>query len=149
MSWAKIGKDSAAARLRLTADANFYHTLCSATQDADRYFSLCSTPLWLRVLFYSTYVVPFGSKIRERMIKSALWYQLRVIYRENDTWTFEGSLPMDSIYIWPPEWAERLQFESQFVISKMVVKGASWIGRNVLGMKDKYLEYEWSGPDSE
>jgi hypothetical protein len=103
MSWAKISKESAAASLRLTADASFYHTLCSATQDADRYFSLCSTPLWLRVPFYSTYVVPFGSKIRERMIKSALWYQLRVIYCENDTWTYEGSIPMDSIYMWPPE----------------------------------------------
>jgi hypothetical protein len=148
LSWAKIGKESEAASLRLTADTSFYHTLCSATQDADRYFSLCSTPLWLRVLFHSTYVVPFGSRIRKRMIKSALWYQLRVVYGENDSWTSEGSLPMDSIYIWPPEWAERLQFESQFVISKMVVKVASWIGRKILGMKGKYPEYEWVGPES-
>lgn len=142
MTWQKIGQNEQAACLRLTADTGFYHTICSAVQDAKIYFSLSATPFWLRAIFYGTYAVPFGFRIRERMIQDALWFQLRVIYAANDSWTHEGELRLDLLWGWPPEWAERWQFESQFVISRIVVKAASWIGRVTLGMKDTYLEYE-------
>jgi hypothetical protein len=77
--------------MNLTAPVQFYRTVCSVTQDADRYFRQCDTPLWLRSIYTSTYLLPIlGGGVREWMINTALGYQLRVIYEKNDFWPYAG-----------------------------------------------------------
>lgn len=132
------------ASLRLEASVPFYRTVCSVVQDADNFFRFCTTPLWLRSMYHATYVLPFvGAKIRESMINTVLWYQLRVVYEANDFWTYEWEIPYLKWYeLTHPDWARKKQIESRYWITKKVVKGASWVGRRMMGMKESYVEYE-------
>jgi hypothetical protein len=145
LTWFKNYPESQSASLRLKAPVQIYHTICSVSQDAELYFRLCATPLWLRSAYFGTYLVPFvGTRMREWMIETALWYQLRVIYASNDFWTYEWEIPFTEFYIWPPEWARRWQVESWYGISRAVVYSASCFGRWMMRMKEGYEEYEVS-----
>jgi hypothetical protein len=144
LSWSKNNQKNpqTSASLELTAPVQFYRSVCSVTQDAELFYRLCTTPLWLRSLYSATYLIPFlGPSLREWMIDKALWYQLRVVYEANDFWTYEGEIPFNKWYAFVPEWARKRQIESMFVISRKVVRFASWVGRRMMGMKDSYEEY--------
>jgi hypothetical protein len=136
------GRARVVAGILVTGHTDFYHLMASFTQDADRYFTLCTTPAWQRMLWYATYILPFvGSRFRNGMVRTALWFQLRVAYAENDTWSYEGRLPL-GWYAFPPEWLDDLGWESNFFIARAVVRSAAWMGRNLGGMRSMYIEYK-------
>jgi hypothetical protein len=135
-------KPRVAAGMMVTGHTSFHHLVASLVQDADRYFALCTTPAWQRIPWYTSYLVPFvGSRFRNGMVRAALWFQLRVAYVENDTWSYEGTLPL-SWYAFPPEWLEDLRWRSNFFIARAIVRSAAWMGRNLGGMHAMYEEYE-------
>ena len=145
LSWFRMEPEAGgSASLRLEASVPFYRTVCSVVQDADNFFRFCTTPLWLRSMYHATYMLPFvGAKIRESMINTVLWYQLRVVYDANDFWTYEWEIPYLKWYgLTHPDRARKKQIESRYWITKKVVKGASWVGRRMMGMKESYVEYE-------
>ena len=74
LSWQKHQKDpQTSSSLELTAPVQFYRSVCSVTQDAELFYRLCTTPLWLRSLYSATYLIPFlGPRLREWMIDKAL-----------------------------------------------------------------------------
>jgi len=131
---------------------DFYRQVCSVNQDAEVYFRLPSTPLWLRGLYASWAWVPyFGTRVRAWLVNRLLWVQLRVIYHKNDYLTYEGAIP----YTWPwwdlpgaqkpPEkWMDR-ELKSRVTISKLVQKWCYWIGTTLLGMRERYEEYNTAG----
>jgi hypothetical protein len=115
------------ASLSYKAPVPFYRTMCSVMQDADVYFKLCETPLWLRTMYISTYLNPLlGSWLRERMIKTALWFQLQVVYETNDFWPYVWEIPFTAWYLLdPPQWAIDWRERSKYVISEGVVRYGS------------------------
>lgn len=140
---------------------NFYRQLCSVNQDAETYFRLSSTPLWLRILYQALGWAPYiGAWMRAWLVERLLWVQLRVIYAENDYLEDEGHIP----YTWPwcllpfpPSFYDILldmEYRSRIRISKLVQKTFHLLGTSVFGMKASYDEYEmvdgasegWSDP---
>lgn len=129
------------AGMMVTGHTDLYHLVASLVQDADRYFSLCTTPAWQRVLWYASHAVPFvGGRLRYGMVRAALWFQLRVAYAENDTWSYQGTLPIGWM-AFPPAWLDALGWKSNFAIARVVVRSAAWVGRNLGGMYAMYEEY--------
>jgi hypothetical protein len=49
---------------------------------------------------------------------------------------------MALMYPFPPDWAQRWQDKSSYVILKIVVHSGSWVGRRCLGMSASYDEYD-------
>jgi hypothetical protein len=81
------------------------------------------------------------------MLKTALWVQLRVIYNENDYWTYEGMVHISWYRNWKPfgrasDWAHELQLRSTVAISRWVLWAYNRLCTKVLGIKAKYEEYE-------
>ncbi|KAH9222517.1 hypothetical protein DL95DRAFT_380827 [Leptodontidium sp. 2 PMI_412] len=133
----------------------FYRQLCSVNQDAEMYFQLPSTPLWLRAMYAFWGWMPFiGARIRAWLVASLLWVQLRVIYSRNDYLENEGYIPYTRPWRYvpapvhpPKKWADR-ELRSVVTISKLVLKVCHWVGTKVLGMEAKYEEYEVDIADS-
>lgn len=131
--------------VRLFTDAQLWRTECSVIQDSERYFSLCTTPLWLRTLYWIARMIPgnVGGSIRRTMVDAALYVQLRAIYYNNDCWTYQGCIRIDW-YWWlqTPKWVWEFQGRTAIVISQVILGACYWIGRLVLGMRASYEEYE-------
>ena len=129
----------------------FYRQICSVDQDAEIYFHLQSTPLWLRFLYMSWGLVPFlGKRIQASLLAWCLWIQLRVIYVKNDYWTYEGRIPytkrwlLDPGYQFPPQkWVDK-ELKSIIMLSRWVRNSCHWVGTRILGMKESYPEYQAS-----
>jgi hypothetical protein len=127
----------------------FYRQVCSVNQDAEVYFYLPSTPLWLRVLYGFWGRVPhLGIRVRAWLVEYLLWIQLRVIYSKNDYLENEGAIP----YTWPwrqrpadvyppKKWMER-ELRSRITVSRLVLRTCAWVGTRILGMKARYDEYD-------
>lgn len=71
--------------------------------------------------------------------------------REDFLWvSLSSCLPRRALIFAPKpitslEWAEYVQFKSQFWMSEAVVKSAAAIEKRLLGMEETYAEYEWIG----
>lgn len=61
----------------------FYHVVASVVQDADVYFSLCSTSGWVRGLYLLAGWI-HATWFKEWMVRGVLWVQLRTVFYEND-----------------------------------------------------------------
>ena len=73
---------------------DFYRQVCSVNLDAELYFSLASTPAWLRLWYWTWGLVPWlGVRVQAWALAWMLWVQLRAIYVKNDCWTYEGRIP--------------------------------------------------------
>ena len=124
---------------------NFYRNVCSAILDAPLYPEFAATPFLVRRLFAALAVVAPG--LRVRLLAACLWVQLRVMYYANDYWTYQGRLPITVFWDgWPfgphaPLWAQRLQWNSMLLFSRVVLAACFWVGTLVLGMKPEYAEY--------
>ena len=56
-------------RLRTPGMYAFYRQVCSVNQDAEIYFRLQSTPLWMRLLYTSWGLVPFlGKRVQASLL---------------------------------------------------------------------------------
>jgi hypothetical protein len=122
----------------------FYRQICSVNQDAEVYFSLPSTPLWLRLLYASLKYIP---RVREWLVSGMLWVQLRVIYYKNDYHTYEGRInytrPLINVGIPTPTEEQKMkELKSLVTVSWLVQKSCYWVGTILLGMRERYEEYE-------
>lgn len=126
------------------SDAAFYRNICSAILDANKYPSLRTTPLWLRLLFLSLGWFP---STRERLVSIMLWVQLQFIHETHHRRTHHGDL---SLAIWwrvfkpdgvPPTWVLRLDHYYIRGKSFVVHRACAFVGRWCLGMKGRYPEY--------
>lgn len=144
-----FGRLEGAARVasgRLTTSERgrqFYHAVCSAVQDAEIYFALCSTPAWIRALHALATLVP---PLREFLIYRALWVQLRTIYYKGDFWEGHGRCTiLRYLFWWPPASVYRFEDWSQVAMSEWVLWFNYHLGTNLMGMSSSYEEYEMSG----
>lgn len=132
----------------LVADHTLWRNVCSATLDKAIFPDLASTPVWIKGLFALLAFIPSW---REQLLNPMLWMQLQTIYFSHDFHVYHGRIPVT----WPwlaqpfggraPAWAEHLQLQSLYIISRVVMTSAYWFGRLFLGMKEEYREYTPSG----
>lgn len=148
----QVGAENEATVFRLKGPVemlDFYRQVCSVNQDAEVYFQLPSTPLWLRGLYaFWAWIPYFGTRLRAWLTSQLLWVQLQVIYYKNDYFTREGSIPFTRPW-WdlpgarkPPEkWMNR-ELRSRVIISKLLQTWCYYIGTTLLGMRSWYEEYK-------
>lgn len=128
----------------LVADHVLWRNICSAVLDNDIFPRLASTPWWLKALFALLRLTP---SLRNRLLDLTLWFQMHTMFAAHDFHIYHGRIPINWLWMYqpfggdPPEWAERFNVRSMYVISKVVMKTAYWTGRLFLGMKGEYVEY--------
>ena len=127
----------------------FYRQLCCVNHDAEMYFHMLSSPLWLSTIYgFWGWVPRVGARVRAWLVACLLWIQYRVIYSKNDYFEDEGMIP----YTWywrqipapvlpPKKWVDK-ELQSRVSISRLVLKICYWVGTKILGMEAKYEEYE-------
>ncbi|KAM3446251.1 hypothetical protein MY3296_009850 [Beauveria thailandica] len=82
------------------------HMILSVVQDAALYFKLCSTPVWLRLVYAAANAIsPLAA---DALTRRLLWIQIRTMFFCHDTWEYRGRCRIFRI-IWPffnqPEWS--------------------------------------------
>lgn len=117
-----------------------YHTIASVEQDAEVFFSLCTTPLWVRLLYAAAGLFPSA---QAWLIYKVLWIQLRMIFYKSDYWESHGACYFFRWFYWmnEPQWVRDFESWSEFAISHVVQWLSYWTGRLLLGMKESYAEY--------
>lgn len=117
-----------------------YHTIASVVQDAEVYFSLCTTPLWVHGVYFLLRLIPSA---QNWMVQRVLWIQLRMIFYRNDFWESHGACYIFRWLYWmnPPQWVLEFEAWSEFCISRIVQGLNYWLGRTLFGMSDSYREY--------
>lgn len=119
------------------------HMILSVVQDAAVYFKLCSTPVWLRLVYAAANVIsPHAADVLTRRI---LWIQIRTMFFCHDMWEYCGRCKIFRIF-WPffnePEWVRRFELWSEEYMSRQFLRFNYWIGYALLGMKPEYSGYE-------
>jgi len=127
-------------------DEILYRNTSSATIDADRFPSLSSTPLWVKLLYS---LLAFSPTAQRSMIARLLWIQLQIIYFAHDFCAYHGSV--HAPFFWfithpfslerPPNWIFNIEWWSVGVISNITQRACYWFGSLFLGMKAEYPEY--------
>lgn len=105
----------------------FYRTVASVMLDAQKYFTLESTPFKLCRFYYKS------PAARQRfMVRFFLHIQLNVVYYENDYWPHYGCIPFKVLFtpfgMGGSRLAERLEFWTIEWISWFIVAVCYWIG---------------------
>ncbi|KAI0452790.1 hypothetical protein F5B21DRAFT_481675 [Xylaria acuta] len=146
-SFGKLALDNltAAAQLNGTVASRVLdHSICSIVQDAEVYFYLCNTPVWIRALYAATAPTP---SLREILVYRLLWIQIRATLHVHDFVEDHGTI---TIFRWinpfaPPAWVHRFEERMRFVKSRFISGMNYWVARNILGMATFYAEYspEW------
>lgn len=119
------------------------HVLASAIQDAELYFSLCSTPLWIRLVYFLTKKLSVSAA--EVLAHRVLWIQIRSIFFHSDTWEYRGRCTIFRwyyIFLNPPEWVVDFEQWSQHFSSEQFLRANFWLGYVFFGMQPWYDEYE-------
>lgn len=148
-SWRRIAilhvpaKETCRLRLRGSEKARQVdHVILSAVQDAELYFKLCSTPIWLRLLYAATKTV--SSAAADGLARRVLWVQLRSIFLRHDIWEFRGTCTFFKMF-WPfmnePDWVKRFELWSEHFRSRQFLRLNFWLGRIFLGMESDYPQY--------
>ena len=138
-----VTKDMASVRLFGSESGRMSdHVLVSAVQDAELYFNLCHTPLWIRGLFILTKHI--SSRAASILIRRILWIQLRTIFSRNDTLEYRGRCMVLRLYymFYQPDWVIKFEIWSEWVFAKLNVQWSYFLGTVIFGMKPWYLEYE-------
>jgi len=133
-----------------TEDELLYHNTSSAILDAALFPYLSSTPLWVRLLYWS---LAWWPAARRLMTAKLLWIQLQMMYFAHDFREYHGSI--GPVYLWtlthpfmeerPPKWVFKIEWWSISMISQATHGACYWLGRLFLGMKAEYPEYTPSG----
>ncbi|KAL2017483.1 hypothetical protein VTK56DRAFT_2079 [Thermocarpiscus australiensis] len=127
------------------------HVLASAIQDAELYFRLCSTPLWIRALYWLTVRLSWSPAAADTLARRVLWIQLRTIFFRHDVWEYRGYC---KIFEWrypflnKPDWVKRFEKWSAYFISRQFLRMHYLLGTLVFGMRAWYPEYELLEPVS-
>ena len=126
--------------VEIEADYILWRNICSAIHDRDIYPNLASTPYWVKALFF---LLSRNQKMKSKFLGLMLRIQLQSIFYSHDFHISHGSIPLHLFWIFrrTPEWAQRLQLQSLYLIAWAVMATAYWVGRLFLGMKGEYLEY--------
>lgn len=119
------------------------HMILSVVQDAAVYFKLCSTPVWLRLVYAAANVIsPLAA---DALTHRLLWIQIRTMFFCHDTWEYRGRCSIFRI-IWPffnePEWVRRFELWSEEYMSTQFLRFNYWLGYVFLGMKPEYPGYK-------
>ncbi len=143
--WRNYGQRTPASVL-VTADVQLYRTLCSVAQDTERYFHLCSTPAWIRLVYKVLGWIPYYGKLaQEGLVRAALYVQVRAVFYKNDCWPYQGKIWIDWYWWTTPRWVLYFQAWTLVLISRGTLAVLYWIGRLVLGMRESYEEYTLVG----
>lgn len=139
-----VSRESTTARLFGSSVAlQVDHVVASAVQDAELYFSLCSTPPWLRLLY--SFTSKMSIRAADVLARRVLWVQLRAIFFCSDTWEYRGRCELFRLwYIWPPypDWVWDSEYWSEQFFSTQFLRANYWLARVALGMRPWYDEYE-------
>ncbi|TQV92117.1 LysM domain-containing protein [Cordyceps javanica] len=118
------------------------HLIASAVQDAEVYFKLCSTPLWLRLVYAAARAVsPAAADLLARRV---LWVQIRAMFFRHDTWEYRGRC---TVFRWwyaflnAPDWVIKFEEWSEYYASKQFLRLNYWLGHVCLGMEAEYEQY--------
>lgn len=118
------------------------HLIASAVQDAEMYFKLCSTPLWLRLVYAAARAVsPAAAEVLARRV---LWVQIRVMFFRHDTWEYRGRCTVFRwwyLFLNAPDWVKEFEEWSEYYISKQFMRLNYWLGHICLGMEAEYEQY--------
>lgn len=144
LSFGRMGPPGDVAVARLTCPRRarqLEHVLASAVQDAELYFQLCSTPIWIRILYGLVAKTP---GLKEWIVQRILWIQLRTIFFKNDVWQHRGTFEIFRWTYWltEPLWVTRWNKWWRICISKERTRLSHLLGKYLLGMSSWYLEYE-------
>lgn len=117
--------------------------IVSAVQVARIFFKLCSTPVWLRLVYAASNAVsPRGANALARRI---LWVQIRTMLFCHDTWEYRGRCRIFRIF-WPffnePDWVRKFERWSEEYASWQFLRLNYWLGCTFLGMKPEYPGYQ-------
>ncbi|KAK2733486.1 hypothetical protein FQN57_002095 [Myotisia sp. PD_48] len=131
----------------LTGDESFHRNVCSAIIDRDSIAFLTSTPVLLRYLL--SLLALYAPSIREWILDVLLAIQLRMIFYAYGFWILHWTIPFlwwwHMRQIWgrprPPPWAYKLDWQFRKYITYSVQAMCFWVGKLLLGMKDRYPEY--------
>ncbi len=119
------------------------HMIVSAVQDAQLYFSLCSTPLWLSLVYAASNAL--SPRAADTLARRILWVQIRTMFFCHDTWEYRGRCMIFRIF-WPflnePDWVRRFELWSEEYASRQFLRLNYWLGYGFLGMKPEYSGYK-------
>ncbi|RHZ67878.1 hypothetical protein CDV55_107512 [Aspergillus turcosus] len=118
-----------------------YHTIASVVQDAEAYFALCTTPIWIRTVYWFAGLI--SQHVRDWIVQRVLWIQLRMIFYQNDFLESHGACYIFRRVYWvnPPRWVPEFEAWSEFAIARIVLWWNYWLGRTLFGMSADYPEY--------
>jgi hypothetical protein len=118
-----------------------YHTIASVVQDAEVYFALCTTPIWIRAVYWFAGLI--SRHAQNWIVQRVLWIQLRMIFHQNDFLESHGACYIFRQYYWmnPPRWVPEFEAWSEFAIARIVLVWNYWLGRTLFGMSADYPEY--------
>lgn len=117
--------------------------IVSAVQVARIFFKLCSTPVWLRLVYAASNAVsPRGANALARRI---LWVQIRTMLFCHDTWEYRGRCRIFRIF-WPffneLDWVRKFEWWSGEYASWQFLRLNYWLGCTFLGMNPEYPGYQ-------
>ncbi|ATY64012.1 LysM domain protein [Cordyceps militaris] len=105
------------------------HMIVSAVQDARVYFKLCSTPLWLRLVYAA--LSALSPHAADTLARRILWVQIRTMFFCHDTWEFRGTCMIFRIF-WPffnePDWVRKFEDWSEGYKSRQFLRLNYWLG---------------------
>ncbi|KAL2040111.1 hypothetical protein N7G274_007014 [Stereocaulon virgatum] len=144
--WSKSKIKTETVFIFVVQDEGLYRNVCSATLDAEKFPYLRTTALWLRCIFAALELFPTS---RKWLVEWMLYVQLQVIYYKYGYWEYHGGINALRWWKWTHPWAykrypartARLQYRSQYFLSKAVQGAYYCVGKSLFGMKGDYSQY--------
>lgn len=142
--WRRRHGDNEVLIVDLIADYTLWRNICSATIDRDIFPQLASTPYWFKALFI---ILAPILRYRVTLLDLILYIQMQMIFYTHDFYVYHGTIEFHSLWLLPwifrqaPPWVDRLELQIAYIITRVVMATAYWIGKLFLGMKGEYSEY--------
>ena len=144
VAWGRSPLDNELLIVDLLADEILWRNICSATIDRDIFPNLASTPYWFKAFF--TILAPI-SRYRVILLDLILYIQIQMIFYAHDFYVYHGTIQLHSLWLLPwifrqaPPWVDRFELQVSYIITRVVMATAYWVGKLFLGMKGEYSEY--------
>lgn len=103
--------------------------LASAIKDAELFLSLCSTPLWIRLVYLVT--KKLSARTANVLARRVLWIQIRTIFFHNDICEYRGCCTIFQLwylFVTRPEWVYDFERWSEQFFSEQFLRANSWLG---------------------
>ena len=144
VAWKRRSGDNDLLIVDLLADVILWRNICSATIDRDIFPNLASTPYWFKAFF--TILAPI-SRYRVKLLDLIFYIQIQMIFYAHDFYVYHGTIQLHSLWLLPwifrqaPPWVDRFELQISYIITRVVMATAYWVGKLFLGMKGEYSEY--------